>query len=107
MGIIDKSYDHARYSDKRWVIDIDAQEDIDLASYVKDISTVVELCKSSHDRNIICEVPSKSGCHLIIYPFDVRAYEKRMKIMQAEKWKYSADIPDIKKNGLSILFEDI
>lgn len=106
-GIIDRSYDLARCDDKRWVIDIDAQEDIDLASYVEDISTVIETCKSSHDKNIICGAPSKSGYHLITYPFDVCEFEKRMEILQADKWKYSADIPDIKKNGLSILFEDI
>jgi predicted HicB family RNase H-like nuclease len=57
--------------DKKWIIDID-REDL---KYINEIKNVIN--RSMPDVNkIICEIPSKSGIHLITRPFDIREFKK-------------------------------
>jgi hypothetical protein len=58
-------------SDKKWIVDID-QEDL---KDINEIKNVINRSMPDVDK-IICEIPSKSGIHLIVRPFDIREFKK-------------------------------
>jgi predicted HicB family RNase H-like nuclease len=58
-------------SDKKWIVDIDREDLKDL----EDIKKVINNSMPDIDK-IICEIPSKSGIHLIVRPFDIREFKK-------------------------------
>jgi predicted HicB family RNase H-like nuclease len=58
-------------TDKKWIIDIDQEDLKDL----EDIKKVINNSMPDIDK-IICEIPSKSGIHLIVRPFDIREFKK-------------------------------
>jgi predicted HicB family RNase H-like nuclease len=58
-------------SDKKWIVDIDQEDLKDL----EDIKKVINNSMPDIDK-IICEIPSKSGIHLIVRPFDIREFKK-------------------------------
>jgi len=57
--------------DKKWIVDID-QEDL---KNLNEIKNVINRSLPNVDK-IICEIPSKSGLHLIVRPFDLREFNK-------------------------------
>ena len=84
--------------DKRWIIDID-DKDTDL-NFVKNI---INECQPLESNKIVAIFPTKSGYHIITLPFN--------KIEFCHKWfnKYgdTKDVPEIKKNSLTLLYENI
>ena len=84
--------------DKRWIIDID-DKDTDL-DFVKNI---INECQPIESNKIVTIFPTKSGYHMITLPFD--------KIEFCHKWfnKYgdTKNVPEIKKNSLTLLYENI
>lgn len=66
--------------DKKWIIDIDS-EDIENLEEIKRV-----INRSMPDvEKIICELPSKSGIHLIVRPFDVRVFKNLFKGVEIKK----------------------
>lgn len=67
-------------TDKKWIIDIDS---IDL----DDLYEIKEVINDSmpNVEKIICEIPSKSGIHLIVKPFDIRRFKNRFKNIEIKK----------------------
>ena len=93
--------------EQRWVVDIDKQDDIDDKEYINQIIYVIESCQSGHDKNVITIVPTKSGCHLITHPFNLKEYNDKMTTIQHNEWEDNIDIPEIKKNHLTLLYENL
>ena len=91
-------------NDKRWVLDIDSKD----KRFIDPIRKMMLACSSKYklEDRIILEVPTKSGIHIITRPFNTFEFDKRFEemrpqlIVQAEK-------PDIKKNHLTLLYEDL
>ena len=66
--------------DKKWIIDIDS-EDIENLEEIKRV-----INRSMPDvEKIISVVPSKSGIHLIVRPFDVREFKNLFKGIEIKK----------------------
>lgn len=83
---------------KRYVVDIDDMSKIDL------IKNVIDNIKPFNEQKIILEVPTKSGMHLITKPFDILHFNQKL-IESKEFDKHT--LPEIKKNHISLLYENI
>ncbi len=62
---------HSRVADKNWVIDIDTKDKSIITKYKEEIN----LCDSEYDNNIMLEVPTVNGMHLITRPFNTKQLE--------------------------------
>ena len=67
-------------SDKKWIVDIDSGD----LENLEEIKTIINDSMPNIDK-IICEIPSKSGIHLIVRPFDVREFKKLFKDIEIKK----------------------
>lgn len=81
---------------KRWIIDIDncSDEDVNVIKYV-----INNGCKPDGNK-ILYQFPTKSGVHLITTPFDRMEFENHIRYLTSDK-------PEIKKNHLTLLYENI
>jgi hypothetical protein len=80
---------------KRWIIDIDTEE----LKYKNDIINIINILHSLNNKkiyNIVAEIPTKTGLHLISNPFDLKKFNEEMK-------KLEINI-DIHKNSPTILY---
>lgn len=66
--------------DKRWIVDLD-KGDLDkkvkiyeTINYLQNLTEKVQ--KAEKKYQILAEIPSKSGCHIITQPFDKQAFSK-------------------------------
>lgn len=83
-------------TDKRWIVDID-DKDIDLQIIRDAINST-----NAGEHRIISELPTKNGHHFITLPFDIIDFNLKMSD------KFGIDkVPDIKKNNLTLLYENI
>lgn len=82
---------------KRWVVDLDDCKINDL--FVVCIEDYINKCEPLDVEKIIARVPTRSGVHLITKPFNRKQF--------SDKCKIHAEIPDIKKNHLTLLYENL
>lgn len=90
-----------------WIIDIDNEGMT--GKYAATIRQLVNECKSQFDTNVITQMPTKSGVHIITHPFNkyefAKKYNEFFKDLQDENGE--PKMPDIKENHLTLLFEDL
>lgn len=84
-----KSYDsccgiYQDEQDKRWLIDIDTEDMVNLEQIRKDI---VEIQSEvlNRDYKILAEIPSKSGIHIITNPFNLAKFSKKWPSIEIHK----------------------
>lgn len=83
--------------DKQWVVDLD---DCSIhGRYPEIIKELINFCKPDGDK-IVTKFPTKTGVHIITTPFD------RQQFMELCK-EYDIDDVDIKKNHLTLLYENL
>ena len=87
-----------------WIIDVD---DIDLTKeeanvFVRNLKDLINQCQSKYNPIIIGEVPRRSGLHILTRPFNMNEYKKRWEQLNIDK-----DFSDIKKNHITLLYENI
>ncbi len=87
-GIVSHVHDTCNgYGIKRWIVDVDDLS-IDLEKLISDIN----LCRSgTPNNNVICQVPTKNGIHLITNPFDLSQIQLPAKV-------------EFKKNNSTLLY---
>ena len=92
-----------KIEEKRWVIDIDDvypdMVDIKLLA----IYDIIRSCTSKWDDPIVVEIPTKTGCHLITHPFNTYEFEKQCQ----ERIEDIKEVPGIKKNHITLLYENL
>ena len=89
------SYCHS--TNKMWVIDLD---DCSLNDeYTEKIKELINMCKPDGDK-IVTEFPTKSGIHIITTPFDRKMFSELCE-------KFNINNVDIKKNHLTLLYENL
>lgn len=93
-----RAFGTTKADEQRWVIDIDE----DAINYTDGIVHIINLCQSGYSHNVIGVVPTKSGIHLITHPFNVKEYQDKFKELNAD-----VEIPDIKKNHITLLYENL
>lgn len=88
---------------KRWVIDIDDETSIN-SDKVKKIEGIINLCQPTNKNKIITKIPTKSGVHIITTPFD----RIQFALNCTDNLENGInDMPDIKKNHLTLLYENL
>lgn len=84
---------------RMWIVDIDTKDRTQIDSIVK----IINSCRSCFiDYNVINELQTAHGVHLITHPFEIPQYEKLI--------NENTDIrefPEIKKEGLTLLYANL
>jgi hypothetical protein len=90
--------------DKRWIVDIDTKDDysVDL------MKMLVKSCDSKYNPEeiIIEEVNTRGGIHLITRPFNLKQFNEKFLEIKEQAIK-DIEKPEIKKNHLTLLYEDL
>lgn len=84
--------------EKRWVIDIDDCEDDN--QYLYYVREAIGRCSTKYDNAIITTLPTKSGFHIITHPFNTYEFNKHCEDMGIK-------MPEIKKNHITLLYENL
>ena len=87
-SLISSAHDSCNgHGTKRWIVDVD-----DLSVDLEQLITKINLCRSgTPNNNVICQVPTKNGIHLITNPFDLSQIQLPAKV-------------EIKKNNSTLLY---
>lgn len=83
---------------RMWIVDIDTKDRTQIEAIVR----IINACRSSFDCNVINELHTAHGVHLITHPFEIPQYEKLI--------NENTDIqefPEIKKEGLTLLYANL
>ena len=83
---------------RMWIVDIDTKDRNEIEAIVR----IINSCRSSFDCNVINELQTAHGVHLITHPFEIPQYEKLI--------NENTDIrefPEIKKEGLTLLYANL
>lgn len=83
---------------RMWIIDIDTKDRNQIEAIVK----IINSCRSSFDCNVINELQTAHGVHLITHPFEIPQYEKLI-----NENKEIQEFPEIKKEGLTLLYANL
>lgn len=78
-----------------WIVDID-KEDLDMVDIIKNF---INECEPKTEK-IIFEIPTKSGLHLITKAFNLQDFNSKC-------IDYMEKIIDVKKNHLTLLYENL
>lgn len=78
-----------------WIVDID-KEDLDMVNIIKEF---INECEPKTEK-IIFEIPTKSGLHLITKAFNLQDFNGKC-------IDYMEKIIDVKKNHLTLLYENL
>ena len=66
--------------EKRWVVDCDDCENLDL--YLSYVREAIGRCESKYDNTIVTTIPTRSGYHIITHPFNLQRFTEECK-----KWE--------------------
>ena len=83
-------------NDKRWILDFDEKN-----LPWETVENLLSTCRPEGPK-VLCKFPTKNGLHFITYPFDIQEF--------TNKWNSEFDhksLPDIKKNHLTLLYENL
>ena len=83
---------------RMWIVDIDTKDRNQIEAIVK----IINFCRSGFACNVINELQTAHGVHLITHPFEIPQYEKLI--------NENTDIrefPEIKKEGLTLLYANL
>lgn len=84
-----------------WIIDIDGWiSDDDLY----DLRTYINKMDSRYDEKIVFTMPTRNGAHLITRPFNLKQFNDGFTDYFGNRFD---KIPDIKKNHLTLLYENL
>lgn len=92
-------------SDEKWFV-VDCDDCVMGGPYTDNIKTTIyrvglfDAVITLGEQMVLMEVPTKTGCHLITRPFNVEEFTKEVN-------KLGITMPDIKKNWITLLYENI
>lgn len=87
-----------------WIIDVD---DIDLDKeednlFIENLKHLINRCQSKYNPVIIGGLPTRSGLHILARPFNMNEYKKYWEQLNTDR-----EFSDIKKNHITLLYENI
>lgn len=91
-------------NDKHWVVDVDgcsAVGVLGVRNKARECRDIIYLCQPTGEK-VELTLPTRSGAHLITKPFDLQHFKELCE--RRFGWD---DIPEIKKNHLTLLYEDL
>lgn len=87
------------HGDAKWIVDVDDDFDI---KRIPDLTTYIGDMESGYEENPMFVMPTKSGVHLICHPFNLVRFNKFFDDAFPD-----CKLPDIKKNHLTLLYENL
>jgi len=84
--------------EKRWILDVDDMDVND--ERFKKYCEIIESCESGYDKRIVVSIPTRTGIHIITHPFNSERFEKKC-------IENGLDVPEIKKNHITLLYENL
>lgn len=84
--------------DRHWVVDVDDCPYLGVTSAL--VQSIVSECDPNGDK-VELILPTRTGVHLITHPFNLEQFNRLCEDTEIE------EIPDVKKNHLTLLFEDL
>ena len=84
-----------------WVIDVDgwvSEDDL------YDLRTYINRMDSRYDEKVVFVMPTRNGVHLICRPFNLKQYKDGFRAFFGNRYD---EIPEIKKNHLTLLYENL
>ena len=88
-----------------WVVDIDEYGDVSKEYAEKLLTEYINTMESGHDVNVIYTMPTRSGFHLITYPFNLQKFNEGF--WENVTCMSNIEVPTIKKNHLTLLYENL
>lgn len=91
-----------KFSDRNnnlWVIDIDEPRS---ESLYNEMTFYINSMRSGYDKNVVFRMPTRSGVHFITRPFNLKQFKDGFNTVFP-----NTDIPDVKKNHLTLLYENL
>lgn len=85
--------------DGKWVVDVDGDVSDE---YQYELRKYINSMQSGHERNVVFVMPTKLGLHIICHPFNLRQFKDGFTKVFPQK-----EVPDIKKNHLTLLYESL
>ena len=87
-----------------WVVDIDGEvADTELNA----MCAYIDSMESKYSKNVVYMMPTKSGVHLICHPFNLNQFYQNFNEENTYIAQWSGGIPDVKKNHLTLLYENL
>lgn len=83
---------------RMWIVDIDTKDRTQIEAIVR----IINSCRSNFDCNVINELQTAHGVHLITHPFEIPQYEKLI-----NEDTEIREFPEIKKEGLTLLYANL
>ncbi len=87
-----------------WVIDLDGDYSEEA---INKLHIYINLQKSKHAEKVVYQMPTKHGLHLICHPFNLQEFQKGFKALEAATFGAFLEAPDVKKNHLTLLYENL
>lgn len=89
-------------SDSKWIVDIDnvslgAKE----ITFLDNMEEYINSMESGHEKNVIYIMPTRSGYHFITHPFNLQKFK------ESYVEELCGEMPDVKKNHLTLLYENL
>lgn len=88
----------AAKNEDRWIVDIDDVHPADFK--VERYCTFINKCRSKFLLNTIRLIPTKSGVHIITHRFDPKDFALMCQ-------QNALEVPEIKKNHVTLLYENV
>ena len=89
-GLFDSVVGQIKTQEKRWIVDVDNNDEEVLLKVMKLINAV-----KPEGNKIYSTIPTKNGYHLITGRFDVKEFQK---------YFFGGDVPDIQKKNPTLLY---
>lgn len=91
-------------NDNTWLVDvddIDTNNDEDMI-YVSNLINLINSCHSTYSIIVIGQIPTRNGLHILTRPFNTEQYKYKYNLSGLNR-----ECPDIKKNHITLLYENI
>lgn len=89
-------------SNELWVVDIDDVKD---EEPLKAVRRYIRTMQSGHADPVVYTMPTRSGTHIITRPFNLKQFKDGF--WEAVTAIYNMPLPDVKKNHLTLLYENL
>jgi len=90
---------YVKRGDSLWVVDVDGDVS---ETYLSQLMEYINSMESGHERNVEFVMCTRNGIHIICNPFNLQQFNIGFK----SKFK-EMEVPDVKKNHLTLLYENL
>ena len=87
------------------MVDVDEYGSVTKEQAERLLTDYINTMESGHDVNVIYTMPTRSGFHLITYPFNLQKFNDGF--WENITAQSNIEVPTVKKNHLTLLYENL